>query len=356
MDIPPPLPPSHQVAQHRVKPDKPRSGRFQLHLVSKILIGVSVLLSLLATYQEAREHDPNSGYMIGYFVGSLISPFVLPLLLGWLSWRLAGKRLWAGNVVFSVILGLTCLGQLAGMANARRPAPQSPEAAALDRRLEELHTVGKNIAASNEERVQVIDNLAKGFDDCAQSTTNERDALDLRVGAEYMRQLNAKLSAFIQAQQAFITDDSVSLAVDDYTDPSQFVHARAVTQAYGQSCRDVLDFYTNTKMVLAPLYKKEGLSSTEAAQSAARLASAITPQKLERIDLIYGTHNDYAVTIDKILKLLHDNWGKWQYDADDETVYFDSDDTLATYDQLVDRIIWLEERLDTITAKAAQEQ
>lgn len=356
MDIPPPLPPQHQIAELRVKPDKPRSKHFQLHLVSKILIGISVLLTLVATYQEAREHDPNSGYMIGYFVGSLISPFVLPLLLGWLSWRLSGKRLWAGNVVFSVILGLTCLSQLAGMASAYLPKPQAPEVLEINRRLNELDAVGKNLASTVEERLGAIDSVANGMDDYAKSTNNEREAITLRVGAKSMRQINEMLEAFAQAQDVSIEDESFSLNAGDYTDPDQFDHAREVIQAYGQTCRHIVDYYAQLEANITALFIQEGFSPPDATQAAAQMASGVSQQRRDHIDLVYGIRYDYATSIDKYLKLLQENWGKWEYDPNDDTVYFEDDDTIAAYNQLTNRIVWLEECMNELNAEMAQQE
>ncbi|MBC2594300.1 hypothetical protein H5P28_08500 [Ruficoccus amylovorans] len=340
--LPPQLPPQLPRQEHLVKPAKPRSKHFKLHPVSWILLTITVLACLGGAY--ASTHGQGFGpEQIGFYIGTLIGTLILPCVLGWLTWLLSRRRQWAGNLVFSLLLVLMLPGPVAMFFQAQ------DEEAILRQRIQELSASNKDESISAEEQLQTMKELTTSLKDYAALTSDEREAATARVGAAFMEQSQSQLDKFLAAHAAFADDDSVTLVAGSYTEPVQLKHARTVTQAYGQSAKAVLDLYGNLTPRFTAMFEAQGFPPKAAAESAREIASEVGPETLDSIDYIYGTHYEYATSIDKFLKLLQDNWGQWEYDPDEQMLYFEDDDTLAAYNQLLKRLVWLEERLNTIS-------
>lgn len=340
--LPPKLPPQFPRQEHLTKPAKPRSKHFKLHPVSWILLIITVLACLGGAYVSTR----GQGFgpeQIGFYIGTLVGVLILPCLLGWLTWLLSRRRQWAGNLVFSLLLVLMLPGPVAMFFQGE------DEEALLRQRIQELSASSNDDSISTEEQMQTLGELTASLKDYAALTSDEREAVIARVGAAFMEQSETLVGTFLAAQGTFADDDSVTLIAGSYTEPSQLKHARTVTQTYGRSAKAILDLYGNLTPRFTAMFEAQGFPPEAAAESAREIASEVSPETLDSIDYIYGTHYDYATSIDKFLKLLQDNWGKWEYDPDDQMLYFEDDDTLAAYNQLLKRLVWLEERLNAIS-------
>jgi hypothetical protein len=115
--------PPPPIATTPQKPQPERTEHFELAVVSKVLIALTALFILGFIYLNARfmgataEQIP---FYIGMAVGALLFGIGIPMLLGWIVWRVTGRRKSGGNLVLCVLLVLVMLGYVANLVPCER--------------------------------------------------------------------------------------------------------------------------------------------------------------------------------------------------------------------------------------------
>ncbi len=346
MDQPPALPPQLPPQSPGGTPEKPRAKSFKLHPVSIVFLVVGAILAAIQGYQGSALDQMEGGEKLGFYFGTFLAAIGFPLLLGWLVWLLSRRRRWAGNLVFCLLTGIMSLGLLMNLFLAPRLQAKARQMA-LMQQVNDLRESAPPGEALDTEAMEKLGNVVSGLDSYSESVSDEKEAIAARVGAQFLRELQAKTQVLLDAQGAYLDDEAVSIDATVYTSPEQIGQARELTQAYGQASREMYDYYADLEPHLTQMYETGGLSTREAQKAAQGTVSGIGQQKLALIMLIHRTNAEYAVSLDKFLKLLQDDWGQWGYDEQDDTLWFENDDTLAAYNQLIERLASLEEKMAT---------
>ncbi|MGE9292358.1 MAG: hypothetical protein ACQKBW_01975, partial [Puniceicoccales bacterium] len=335
----PPLPP---VNEPRHKPEPARTKSFKLHPVSIVFLIIAVILAGIQACRGSQEEAVNSAEAFGYFVGSLIGAVGIPFLLSWLVWLISRRRRWPGNLVFCLVSAFMSFGMAANLWLNLSIEEWQQRAALLQQSQELQDTADYNDPTTNLDKVG---QLADGLDSYGQSTTNEEEAISARVGAQFMRELQAITQNLHEAQVAYMDDEAVNIDVSAYSSPEQMGEARSLTQAFGQASGRMYDFYADLKPHLQQMYEAEGLSADEARKSAKSLADGIGEEKIQLVMQIHRTNTEYAASLDKLFKILQNDWDNWGYDKEEDTLIFENDDTLNSYNQLMLRLGTLEEKM-----------
>jgi hypothetical protein len=87
------------------------SIHFKLSTANKVYLGIISLIMLMLF----MVFSDKSAYQTGALFGRLFTLSLLPTLLAWITWRLAGKKQKVARVTFNIVLSSLLFGQVGRM-------------------------------------------------------------------------------------------------------------------------------------------------------------------------------------------------------------------------------------------------
>ncbi|QYY37042.1 hypothetical protein [Ruficoccus sp. ZRK36] len=342
MDLPPPLPP---INEPRHKPEPARTKSFKLHPVSIVLLAISIIIA------GAAKMNTDAPLGAAETVGAIIGAFIFIYMPGWLAWRLSKKRAGAGNLAVCLLSGLFIAGNSLIIFGNWTRSQQIQKADAIYQKAQSFRDSTMEAVRNGENNPREIlanmDEITSDIEQYGTETKSETEATTYKVMGKFLRDLQAKLNEFITANERFT--EGVYFDAKKYESSEQIAEARSLIPAYEQAAREVATFYTDIPSYLEQRLSLGGLSASQIQSIQQSTMQEMGENRYRLIIQLYRTHTEYAASTDKFLKLLEDNWGKWAYDVESETLLFDDDDTLAIYRQRLDRLIHLEDKAAEIT-------
>ncbi|WP_309381635.1 hypothetical protein [Cerasicoccus frondis] len=85
-------------------------NKFELSVFARIFAIFVFILTPVFGYLRLDSGNPS--YMVGAIIGSLVAVILIPYCIGWVVWRISGRKQNAGSMVFVVIMFLFFMGQV----------------------------------------------------------------------------------------------------------------------------------------------------------------------------------------------------------------------------------------------------
>ncbi len=325
---------------------------FHLWKLNWILLVLTMALSGRRGYLTCSGDE---AYVTGYVSGAVLGALLFVWGIGYLLFRISRRNQRTGNVT---VLILAILNALSAMASIDR----SPSAAMIEKARSLEHGVDSmrkemlddfdtdNVQTMREKQIVMQHVALDGMKDLAASATSEDERRFFEATREFMRigaetndywheSYNTLMSerflnySLLQTEQEFdwqyaVLDEFASRTVKAYS------FMKNMEGEYGA----VLDRYA-----VSARLKQSGL---EGFRSRAGYQSLM--EELE------AGYLDYADACRRLLVFMETQKGRYQYEAQTGSVLFDENGQIELYNQLVQQIAEVEQRLNELNRKRLQ--
>ncbi len=338
-ETPPSLSP---IAPDKKHSSPERTAKFELNRLGKGVLIVGAIVAILGGLLMSAPQD-NESFKIGNITGRLFAIILIPYFAGWLSWRLSGKRKGSGNLPLIVLGSLFVLGNIAILVSAASKKLEQAElqASALEKAQKAKQSLRQayqddsdlpdsQIINSFNEIIFLLEDMA------ARPGSNDEIIKQETIGM--LSEIRQGLITYSQNLKRF--EAEVSLHASDLVSQQVIADMRATIQKADASIVELLELYDNMETNIKLRFTKRGLPISEIN----RFLPSFDFNNIRNIANIYQLEHVYMKEADALLALLQDNWNRWEYSAEDDTVYFDDDALIEEYNYRFKKLTMLEEK------------
>lgn len=318
--VPPPLPP-------------PPKESFKLPwyawLACAVVIAVPVVRAL------ARS-EPLSAYQVGYLIGTVTCFWLLPTVLAWLVWRVAGRSRIARDVTFFCVLAVIVLSSLTQWLNAGRRQRALQEAKAAEQDVERLQraAVAQGQDANSEEIRAALRKAASARTAAGRSMSRRTQVVfeaDEAVNAAF-RAAQIKFEAAVRELQP-----ATFFNIGRFTDRDVIATDREHVKAFAAANEALAE-----RVRLAAFDFSRELRDRQLDETAVRDAVAQyrvnTTTRFTPIGKIREAESELANVMLDFLDFVETNFGAWDYESESKRVLFPDAATLSRYNALMLRL------------------
>jgi len=335
---PPSLP--HSTDSKQTVPE--RTAQFELSRLGKGVLIVSTLIAIGGGLVMRTAQD-DSAFTIGTITGRLFALVCIPYFVGWLGWRLSGKRKGTGN------LGLIVIGLLFivanGMALLRTLVAMPPPRPEEVKEVVEIEGIKQGLQGAyfegdlTDSEVIAAMNKIIGVLEDTRVRPGSDDEILVEESVSLLKGLRQALLEYAQVSVKF--QDEVFLDPAEFKSVKHIAYMQAVVTETDRKIVNLISIYENMRGDLMEHLQRRGISKVKAEEAVKRMNLG----RLGNMANIYQLEHVYLLEIEKLFKLMAKNWTRWEYSPEDETTYFDDDSTLEKYNVLIDKLVTLEEQI-----------
>lgn len=292
----------------------------------------------------------NSGYWMGSVIGAGFAVFLIAYIVGWLAWRIMGRKQGGGRIAFCLMAALALLSQFSQFAMAMQQKKATDEVVATFKDIQKHESLYQSEYPRTQQEIPIfINKVLKNFDISA-AQTNASDPVrrqrfsELREVAVYRLQTEADYAIAMHAMQrhyantpAYFRDEKNTKAA--IYDAQQLPHA-------GEIYRKKLSAFS--MFVKATISEKSfpGGAMLGFHSGVERASKELDDETAAFVK----SNNDLAESGIKLVELLVANKQKWRV-GKDNIFEFDNDKTLNEFSLASDNFRSFEQRRITAANK-----
>lgn len=279
-----------------------------------------------------------SPYQQGQMIGEIVAMWLLPTIVAWIAWRLAGRSKTAGTAGFFVAFALALFGQLSSAA--RRASTN--EALAGFKTLQEQQQQAQRAAIESgrpldpKQAEKFVADAAAQLRKAAETGTPEDRAV-AEAGKAFTERLLAANRRYNEAAAELRIDSFFQIA--PLVDPDRIAERRKRVQAFADANTELQELQANG----ATLFQKELEKRRVSRENVRRTLAGYEEKAAQKLPLLLKVREidgQLADTMLQFLDIAEGKEGKWRVEPGGKVV-FENSATVTRYNellQLVDRL------------------
>jgi len=288
-------------------------------------------------------------YTFGMSLGSIIGIILFPTLLALLFWFILGKKEKGGTTTFNVVLTLMLLGSISEFGQIIKDRQQPIDD--LQKAVSEYkENTLANPDSTDSNYNELSSNVKSSIDDLIKSSVGEERKVWLAL-KDFFRKSDSTNIEWNKAYNAFA--EPRILDFNRLNDKEEFEFQKQTVQEYINQSG-----YFKSFVEKRVKYLKEQTNRIDKSNKAYKgfmkgLTKKDSIQKPIFMPYI-NAHIEYGQGIKKIIELLENEQGKWNYDNETETIIFENPETQTTYENILNKAISNEEIVDELSDKLVE--
>ncbi len=316
--------------------DKPKFN------LSKVNIAFWSIIALFASLRFFAVSEKTS-FQIGELVGQLTALLLIPMLFGWIAWRISRRSQRAGSITFNVVLALSVLGQLAEHG-------RSIQERQTLREIENDKEIFKKTLAESEDPEafdsaykEYTDSFQTGLNELATSSSGDQQAF-YRIMGEIAQETQASSiawqSAFNAIQSERILDFSRLNTKEEFKFQIDTLRTYIeATETHRRYLKTMLDRLKERLSVLG--------TNNQYARGAINGASEKYTAQKPILEPLFESHIQYGGKMIQLIQLLEQKQSEWTYQEGE--LLFDSDESLEQYNHIFEALLKEEAAINRLT-------
>lgn len=312
--------------------DKPE---YALSTSNKLYFGI-VAVVIIALFLVNPDLSPEH---IGRLIGRVFSLLLFPAMFAWIVWRLTGKKENGGSITFNVVLTLILLGQV---AQTSRTNMELESIQVEKEKFQDTFASSENPEEVTTAYNEYVDNMQNSFKDLSDQNTGAKKQF-FAIMANFTSESQKIAQAWQQSYLAVSSDRLLDYSL--LNNDKEFQYQKSILQDYIGQTETYGESYKNT----LPRLQKD-LSVLDQNDPMVKGAIEGATEKYEQqrpiFEPLMQAHLSYGKNLISVLDLLHDHQGQWS--SEDGQIQFNDDDTLESFNQLVEQLIDNETSINTL--------
>lgn len=288
-------------------------------------------------------------YTFGMSLGSIIGIIIVPTLIALLFWFILGRKEKGGTTTFNIVLTLMLFGSISefGQIAEDRQKPIDDLQKAVS---EYKESTLSNLDSTDSNYNQLSANVKSSIDDLIKSSVGEERKVWLAF-KDFFRKSDSTNVEWNNAYNAFA--DPRILDFNRLNNSKEFEFQKQTIQEYINQSSNFKSFVENRVDYLKEQTNKIDKSNKAYKGFIRGLTKKDSIQKPIFIPYI-NAHIEYGQGIKKIIELIENEQGKWNYDNETETLIFENSEAQTTYEKILNDAILNEEVVNELSYKLVE--
>lgn len=327
--LPPPLRPE-VLDYEQVRPAKQSFSLYRWGWIC-YLVGAVMVFGMAPFHEKFNGIEKTVPYILGTLLGMLLIG-ILPALIAFFIGR---RSRTAATITFVAFVTLGVLGQLNDVLRYRRAQAAQMARAQISAQARQVRTaIADQIQSDKAVDFKSIEGAVSAMQDTARKTASVLSPEERAIAGFWDR----FREPMVPYQHAIdVLEEKPPLKPQWIKAKDDIGVARGNIAKFRQANAAARRPFANWNKILGEELTKQKVPPAAQTQMIAMLATKFTLARTQ-CDVIRDMDEVYARELLNACDLLEENWGKWLFDAERETIIFDDDETLSQYNAIVARI------------------
>lgn len=288
-------------------------------------------------------------YTFGMSIGSIIGVVLITTLLALLFWFILGRKEKGGTTAFNIVLTLMFLGTISefGQIAKDRQKPIDDLQKAV---FEYKESTLANPDSTDSNYNELSANIKSSIDDLIKNSVGEERKVWLALKG-FFKKSDSTNKEWNRAYNSFA--EPRILDFNRLNNTKEFEFQKQTVQEYINQSKHFKSFVETRVDYLKEKTNRIDKSNKAYIGFIKGLTKKDSIQKPIFIPYING-HIEYGLGIKKIIELLENEQGKWNYDDETDTLIFENSEIQTTYDKILNYAISNEKIVNELSDKLVE--